>query len=302
MREKSSSITIDTRERIHLLPADKRDHVFLVSFFNLASLPREVVVSNALVQRAQAYRRLLTSQIDDASSMQSHWLDVTFLFSDFSYLIKNLPGPDGMSLWFTISLERKKSKATSDFLKLLDKRAKVMETAGPSTSNMESRLSAILGEYTTSLSNERAPPGRVKHSPFVKKPPPIRPLSLHVYTDGVWQARCEAENPIRELDRKLEELHLPKTQVAISFVQFGQDEAASRRLRKIEKGFKIVDVEPFKEGNVWKMLNGAIDKDYKEPQFLEVVAETRAEGMSELAGSPVQEGRMVERNQSYSRR
>ena len=234
--------------------------------------------------------------------MQAHWLDVTFLFSDFSYLIKNLHGPEGMSLGFSISLERKKSKATSDFLKALEKRSKVMEVAGPSTSNMESRLSAILGEYISSLENEKAPPGRVKHSPFVKKPAPVRPLSLHVYTDGIWQPRCEAENPIREVDRKLEELHLPKTQVAISFVQFGQDESAARRLQRIEKQFKIVDVEPFKDGNVWKMLNGAIDKDYKEPQHLPAApTSVSVSGVSELAGSPVQEsGRMVSRNHSYS--
>jgi hypothetical protein len=263
MREKSSSITIDTSERIHLLPADKRDHVFL---------------------------------IDDASSMQAHWLDVTFLFADFTYFIKNLD-PDGMTVCFAISLERKKSKATTDFLKVLEKRANVMETAGPSTSNMESRLHAILGDYTARLENEKAPPGRVKHSPFVKKPPPTKPLSLHIYTDGVWQPRCEAENPIATLDKKLEELRVPKTQVAISFVQFGQDEAATRRLQRIEKQFKIVDVEPFKEGNVWKMLNGAIDRRYKEPHYLSAAATSPLLGeMSELAGSPVG---TVSRNHSF---
>lgn len=50
MREKSSSITIDTRERIHLLPADKRDHVFLVSPLFLASC-----LENTLFHRSDSF-------------------------------------------------------------------------------------------------------------------------------------------------------------------------------------------------------------------------------------------------------
>ena len=166
---------------------------------------------------------------------------------------------------------------------MLEKRGAVMDSAGPSTSNMESRLRAILNEYVARLENEKAPPGRSKHSPFVKKPAPVRPLSLLVYTDGAWQVSCEAEKPLGELDRKLEELGLPKTQVAVNFVRFGDDELATRRLRRIEGMFDFVDVEPFKEGNVWKMLNGAIDKRYREPQVLEVKP-VRESVVSELAG------------------
>jgi hypothetical protein len=60
MREKSSSITIDTRERIHLLPADKRDHVFLVSpSFSRACFGKRAHPFLS-TQHTQAYRVLIT--------------------------------------------------------------------------------------------------------------------------------------------------------------------------------------------------------------------------------------------------
>src|SRR3954468_24893223 len=94
--------------------------------------------------------------------------------------------------------------------------------------------------------------------------------------------------PIEAMIEKQRQLGLPKEQVGIQFIRFGNDQAGIERLQYLDSGLRkkygkrwyvqglpslhdsnfsidtalgsrdIVDTEPFENGNVWKMLLGAV--------------------------------------------
>lgn len=187
--------------------------------------------------------------IDNSASMEQHWTQVQALFKILSYLVKR-KDPDGLELKFTVSSGNTyKSKKTSDLSQTL------AGMAPHGISNITSDLNGILYTYAERL----AMPRGIRR----KK---VRPLSVYIFTDGVWQPECEAIPPIKYIVEKLQQNGSPGDQAGLQFIRFGDDPMGLSRLEHLDSNLglprDIVDTEPYERGNVWKMLLGAIDRRF----------------------------------------
>ncbi|KAM3071948.1 hypothetical protein ACMFMG_008416 [Clarireedia jacksonii] len=198
--------------------------------------------------------------IDDSWSMLEYWDKVTDIFSILAYIVKE-SDPDGVDLYFTMSSpgEHHNHRKTSRLEKVVRNR----KPRGKS--DIRVMLDSILNDYTGKLGNQKARrTGLARFAPLEKD---LRPLNLYVLTDGVWQERCDAIPPIRRLVDRLVELSLDERQIGIQFISFGNDPTGLDRLGFLDSGLNlgldIVDTTP-STGNIWKMVLGAIDKNYDE--------------------------------------
>lgn len=201
--------------------------------------------------------------IDDSKSMGPYWPQVTKTFSALSYLVKRVD-PDGIDLHFTNSLETYHSRRTRHLLEKVQRR----KPAGQC--DMKSRLGKILEPYRAELPKAL----EIRHKPFLgidlrHWSSKGRSICIYVFTDGVWQGESRflggVDEPIRIFVEKLKELGLLDTQVGIQFIRFGNDKGGMERLQKLDSELylpmDIVDTTPY-DGNVWKMLLGAIDRHW----------------------------------------
>lgn len=209
--------------------------------------------------------------------MNNHWKDVKSLLYVLAYLVKELDD-DGLDMSFTISSQEKKFTHASKAVAYLD----AMHPNGLANINM--RLSKLLTRYV----NELEHPPRNRFSLRTRQSP-IKPLSLYIFTDGIWQPGYDGVPPIEALIEKLTALRLPKEQVGIQFIRFGDSPEGIKRLEYLDSGLRKkfgkqrfegtpssnslkrsfaddlfmlrdhVDTEPFLNGNLWKMLLGAIN-------------------------------------------
>ncbi|KAI9866765.1 MAG: hypothetical protein M1813_000707 [Trichoglossum hirsutum] len=191
--------------------------------------------------------------IDDSGSMVEHWNDVITLFQTLGYMVK-LRDPDGIELQFMNSALKSKSRNTTP---LLEKLKKVVPKGN---SDISIRLDQILQDYEFKLQTQSG-----QRSTFSSKPAgPIRPMTIYVLTDGVWQPQCEYGAPIRRFVTMLEKRGLPEKQVGIQFIPFGNNPAGRDKLDHLDRRMglprDIVDTEAFAGGNIWKMLLGSLDR------------------------------------------
>lgn len=206
--------------------------------------------------------------IDDSKSMNPYWSNVTKTFSALSYLVKRVD-PDGIDLHFTNSLESHHSRRTRHLLE------KVQRKKPAGRCDMKSRLGKILEPYRADLPKALEP---TRHKHFLgidlrHWSSKGRSICIYVFTDGVWQGGLRplggVDEPIRIFVDRLKELGLLDTQVGIQFIRFGNDERGMERLRKLDSDLDlpmdIVDTTPW-DGNVWKMLLGAIDRDWDDEE------------------------------------
>jgi hypothetical protein len=210
--------------------------------------------------------------------MNKHWKDVKSLLYVLAYLVKELDD-DGLDMSFTISSQEKKFNHASKAVAYLD----AMHPNGLANINM--RLSKLLMRYVNELEH---PTPRNRFS-LRSRQSSVKPLSLYIFTDGVWQPGYDGVPPIEALIEKLTALHLPKEQVGIQFIRFGNSEEGIKKLEYLDSGLRKkfgkqrfegtstsnslkrsfaddlftfrdhVDTEPFLKGNLWKMLLGAIN-------------------------------------------
>jgi hypothetical protein len=210
--------------------------------------------------------------------MNKHWKDVKSLLYVLAYLVKELDD-DGLDMSFTISSQEKKFNHASKAVAYLD----AMHPNGLANINM--RLSKLLMRYVNELEH---PTPRNRFSLRTRQSS-VKPLSLYIFTDGVWQPGYDGVPPIEALIEKLTALHLPKEQVGIQFIRFGNSEEGIKKLEYLDSGLRKkfgkqrfegtstsnslkrsfaddlftfrdhVDTEPFLKGNLWKMLLGAIN-------------------------------------------
>ncbi|KAL1855721.1 hypothetical protein Daus18300_011004 [Diaporthe australafricana] len=68
-----------------------------------------------------------------------------------------------------------------------------------------------------------------------------RPISIYILTSGLWDSSpatkdstCGAERPINQLINELKKRNLHKSQVAIQFIRFGDNETGKERLRYLD--------------------------------------------------------------------
>jgi len=104
--------------------------------------------------------------------------------------------------------------------------------------------------------------GLLRGAPFVF-------TCLRMVSQGGLRPLGGVDEPIRIFVEKLKDLGLLDTQVGIQFIRFGNDERGMERLQKLDSDLHlpmdIVDTTPW-DGNVWKMLLGAIDRDWDDDE------------------------------------
>ena len=110
--------------------------------------------------------------------MNNHWKDVKKVFEVLTCLIEKIE-PDGIELHFTASTCSYRSRNSTSLMERLKKRRP------HGILGVEERLVQILKNYEENLhAAEDRRCAAIKK--LFKKPKSVRPLSLYVLTDGVW--------------------------------------------------------------------------------------------------------------------
>jgi hypothetical protein len=197
-----------------------------------------------------------------------------------AYIVKQYDR-NGVDLRFLRSEEQLDNKKSADEIV-----AKIAATRFEGMTNITACLNKLLLEYGQRIddwiSGKRNMLGQRS-----KKP---KCTTFYIFTDGVWQASQGkqgdyGQNAIISLVDKLVKNGLPREQVGIQFISFGDDQGGQERLRKLDQLKKrlnlklyvfprdalrtntnltrrdIVDTERF-DGDIWKMLLGAINSTW----------------------------------------
>ncbi|KAK4894202.1 hypothetical protein LTR27_007570 [Elasticomyces elasticus] len=165
--------------------------------------------------------------VDDSSTMRAFYEELCGVFRLLARIVED-EDPDGVELSYTISPKSFTDTSSASLHENLSKH----RFGGQA--NVENRLETILKRY-----------------------------------NGVW-GDGNPEVPIMGMVRTLVDMKLPRKQVGIQFISFGENRAGLQHLRVIDEitakknmnwGLDIVDTEP-SQGNIWKMLLGAIDEAF----------------------------------------
>jgi len=159
--------------------------------------------------------------------MKDHWPKVKELVGLLGYMVKDLD-PDGIEMYYTMSTDKcLRSKETTKLISSIDR------TTPKGISDISIRLDTILGKYKAKLQHA------YRGGRWTKPRSDVRPLSLYVLTDGVWQPDCDVENTITDMVTTLLDLKIKsKKQIGIQFIRFGNDEDCKLRLEYLDSGLK----------------------------------------------------------------
>ena len=162
--------------------------------------------------------------MDDSLPMGAHWHEVISLFSVLAWIVKKLDD-NGLEMYFTVSRVVKTFKDTKGAVTHL-------ENMSPSAySNIDVRLQEILGNYQEDLYHQKERRG------FLRSKSKVMALCLYVFTDGAWQG-CDGVAPIETMIEKQRQLGLPKEQVSIQFIRFGNNMSGVRKLEHLDSGLR----------------------------------------------------------------
>ena len=201
--------------------------------------------------------------------------------------------PNGLDLYFSTETAKLRPNSPEEFLKQLqDRPAKGLP-------DFRHRFATIIENYQSKF-GKRNTFSRLRHPNSTPSKGP-RPLSLYVLTDGIWDRDCNLVTEIKALVALLLEHHLPNKHVGIQFIRFGNDAVAKERLKHLDAGLglglyvifhyylptldvlasyyytslldsihKLTAASIYRDvvdttsadGNVWKMLLGAVNDWY----------------------------------------
>ena len=157
--------------------------------------------------------------------MGEHWYEATKLLDVLVTKAKGLD-PDGMDLKFTtgnITLDGEDS--ASKFRKRMDAARPKMGSKERARTDLRRSLGNILADYIAS----------VRRFPWRK----VKDCVLLILTDGIW-AGMENKNEVADLIKKFanelraQQGDLKLRPFGIEFIQFGNDNAATERLRYLD--------------------------------------------------------------------
>ncbi|KAL8769017.1 MAG: hypothetical protein Q9209_004934 [Squamulea sp. 1 TL-2023] len=194
--------------------------------------------------------------IDNGESMQKYRPQVEAVSELLSTLTQPYD-PDGLDLYLTTQSDKLRPKTPEKFLQCL------RERPAHGFHDFRQRFAKIVENYQSKFgkTNFRKKFMHPSSTPF-KAP---RPLSLYVLTDGVWDPKCTLITEVKNLVTLLQEHRLPNKYVGIQFIRFGNDPGGKRRLKTLDSqlglGLDVVDTTSA-DGNVWKMLLGAVNDWY----------------------------------------
>lgn len=191
--------------------------------------------------------------IDDSTSMKPHRDRVNTAFMALSYVAKRLD-PNKLELCFSSKPEDVKcTRRTSKLAKIIfTRKYKAIPTL------MEKNFGLLVKNIIKRL------PYRILG--FNINPLARKPLSIYIFTDGNWgisAKACGVENPLQRLMNEIKERHLPRDQVSLHFVRFGELDDGKRHLEFLDKfgeddGWDMVDVKHI-DNPVQSIFLGPID-------------------------------------------
>lgn len=158
--------------------------------------------------------------------MEKYWSDVRALLDLLAYIVKTYD-PNGIDLHFTSSAQKYVGvKSTTDLLEIFDR----YSNRPRGSWDMSDRLSSIVSEYQKDLATINT------SKTFVPKllQQKVRPLSLYVLTDAVWQPACDVSPVIESLVSTLKKYDRHKQQVGIQFIRFGSRPEGIKRLEDLD--------------------------------------------------------------------
>ena len=150
-----------------------------------------------------------------------------------SYILKACD-PDGLDLYFTTTAAKLRPKTIPAMLKALDDN--LPGSAKGEIPDMRYRFSAIIEEYQNKLGERHYLSSLFKRSQPRRGP---RKLSLYVFTDGLWQPKCDLTVTIKTLVSLLEQYSLTAKQVGVQFIRFGESQTGINRLEKLDSGLNL---------------------------------------------------------------
>ena len=171
-------------------------------------------------------RRVEVFLIDNASSMKPYWWNARELLGLLFYLVKRAD-PDGVDLHFTSPAKHyKRIKKTADVLEIFDQH----KPRSQSHCDMSFHLSSIVNEYQRKLTKIHG-----SRSIFDKiRSQETRPLSLYIFTDAIWQPRCDVAPVVKSLVNTINQQNLLKQQAGIQFIRFGDSKEGMKRLQDLD--------------------------------------------------------------------
>jgi hypothetical protein len=173
--------------------------------------------------------------------MAQYWPDVLRVLDVLAYTVKR-SDPDGVEIYFAINHSHVTEKHTTNLVEIA-RQNRPDASGSPVLSDMGARLDSILEEYRTKLDVYQNQVQSPKRSRFFSRrrafPGELRKMSLYILTDGAWQPKSNAEDPIRTLVTKLEKFEKSRNQVGIQFIQFGNDEAGGKLLTHLDNGLHL---------------------------------------------------------------
>jgi hypothetical protein len=158
--------------------------------------------------------------------MGRHWGNVTNVFETISYIVKEVD-PNGFDLWFTgPGKPLNNQKHTTTPLQIVENRRK------QGTTDINNKLDKIFEAYIDALKKPKT--GML--SKFSKT---VKPLSLYVLTDGVWEKDCNPRNLVETFVKQLDDLGKIKGRVGIQFISFGEDPIGLERMELLDSGLNV---------------------------------------------------------------
>ncbi|KAL8787452.1 MAG: hypothetical protein Q9213_002229 [Squamulea squamosa] len=165
--------------------------------------------------------------------------------------------PDGLDLYFTTESSKLRPKTPEKFLQYL------RERSAYGCPDFRQRFAKIVENYQSQFGRTNYRKKLLHPNSTPSKGP--RPLSLYVLTDAVWDPGCTLITEVKNLVALLQEHRLPNKYVGIQFIRFGNDPEGKKRLKTLDSelglGLDVVDTTSA-DGNVWKMLLGAVNDWY----------------------------------------
>lgn len=180
--------------------------------------PNSRVQSVINTLKDQLKKREYLFLIDDSQSMQKYHAEVVDAFTGLAYVAKEMD-PNGIELAFLSSprcLYQRRSirNTTTDLIKKVQR---LQYTHDPRLTEMK------LGEFFDEAVISKLPNWSKRISKFYRK----KPLTLFVFTDGVWDVdssrKHNVQYPINKLVDQMKERGVLRPNVAIQLVRFGDD-------------------------------------------------------------------------------
>jgi hypothetical protein len=150
--------------------------------------------------------------------MRPHWNDLVVTLEVLARMVKDTD-KYGLDLIFMIPSENRKGE--KDVSKLANHARKHKPLPDERKSNINNALGEIISEYRGNLG---------------RSPKQVRPMTLYILTDGVWQPEEHVAHFVGQLVKSLDDHHRPPNQFGIQFIQFGNDYTGTQRLKFYDEG------------------------------------------------------------------